>query len=208
MEDHDAVLRPLHTRTNVCPCECTLIHTYTHEQQISTYRIQNHSLCVLVRVLNSFLLFHWSTAQLQLLPGPQSPDTTGVLLFHNLPCQGHGRTRKAAGADKGGFRALPIATFLWWCQMHVTLILTWVVEGWLSPLSKQRSKIAQENNCPVPSGAMWLTGKNMDYEIEDAWMSFSSQRRLGNSLKISKVWFPHLSSGKNNPCQGHSVSFS
>lgn len=177
-------------------------HRQTHKQQISTYKIQNDSLCVLVRVLNSFLHFYLPTPQLQRLPGPQSPDTTGVLLFHNLTCQGHGRTRKAAGADKGGFRALPTATFPWWCQMHVTLSLTWVVEGWLSPLSKQRSKIAQENNCPVPSGAMWLTGKNMDYEIRDAWMSFSRQRRLGNSVNISKVWFPHVSSGNTNPCSG------
>lgn len=47
----------------------------------------------------------------------------------------------------------------------------------------------------------------MDYEIRDAWMSFSRQRRLGNSVNISKVWFPHVSSGNTNPCQGHSVSF-
>lgn len=121
-------------RTNVCPCECTYTKKHTRTTNINLQDTESFALCI--RKGSQFLLhFYLPTPQLQRLPGPQSPDTTRVLLFHNLPCQGHGRTRKAAGADKGGFRALPTATFPWWCQMHVTLILTWDVEGWLSPLS-------------------------------------------------------------------------
>lgn len=54
---------------------------------------------------------------------------------------------------------------------------------------------------------MCITGKNMDYEIRDAWVSFTSHRRLGNFFNIAKDWFPHLSSGNKNPSRGPSMPF-
>lgn len=163
--DHKAVLWLLHERTNVNPCEythapsptlthtLTYIHTHTHTHASSptlTYlhththiNLQDTELSILCIRKGIFCFFPFlfllahSYNFCQVLRALTQPEC--YFIIHTVR-EGQGTTRKAAGADKGGFRVLPSATFPRWCQMHVTLISIRAVEGWLSPLSKQRFK--------------------------------------------------------------------
>ena len=130
-----------HIHMHLYPHLLTHTHTHTHTpSHINLHDTELSILCIRKGIFCSFpFLFRLAHSYnfCQVLRALTQPEC--YFIIHTVR-EGQGATRKAAGADKGGFRVLPSATFPWWCQMHVTLISIRAVEGWLSPLSKQRFK--------------------------------------------------------------------